>query len=125
MARIVLVVEDTDHVAALEIALSALNGIDVVVLRNGRQALRLIRSSCCDLAAVITDLHLPYVDGFELVRAIRAEVRYTRLPLVVISGDTEPDIAALVRSLGADAFFSKPYSPTAIRNSLEDLLNVK
>ena len=123
MVRTVLVVEDTDHVAPLEIALSALRGFAVRVLTNGREALELIRSNNLELAAVVTDLNLPFVDGFELIQAIRGENRYAALPIVVISGDTRADTPARVEALGADAFFAKPYSPAAIRNSLEVLLH--
>lgn len=123
MLRTLLVVEDTDHVMPLAIALSALQGFAVRVLTNGREALELIRSDSFDLAALVTDLHLPYVDGFELIEAVRRDGRYAELPIVVISGDAHPDTPARVEALGADAFFPKPYSPLAIRHSLEVLLH--
>jgi len=123
MARTVLIVEDSDNVAPLEIALASLNGIRVIVLPDGRQALALLRANSADFAAVITDLHLPDVDGFELIEAIRADQRYSRLPIVVVSGDSHPDVPNRLRHLGADAFFSKPYSPAEIRQTLEGLLH--
>ncbi len=122
MARTILVIEDGDTAAPLEIALAALDGMKVVILPNGREALRLISSNGVDLAAVITDLHLPQVDGFELIQALRDDARYARMPIIVISGDTNPDTPARVRILGADAFFEKPYSPAEIRHTLEGLL---
>ena len=125
MSRTVLVVEDADGIAPLEMSLASLEGVTVLVLSSGRDALQLIRSVSLELAAVITDLHLPYVDGFELIEEIRKQHRYATLPVLVISGDTRPETPARVRRLGANAFFAKPYSPGAIRHSLEDLLHEK
>ena len=123
MAQTVLIVEDDENVAPLEIALANLKGLRVLVLRNGREAADFLRRSSTELAAVITDLQLPYVDGFELIEIIRGQARYSDLPIVVLSGDSHPDTPERLRLLGANAFFSKPYSPSDVRHTLEDLLN--
>jgi two-component system chemotaxis response regulator CheY len=124
MPGTVLIVEDRDSVAPLEIALASIKGIAIQIASNGRDALRLLAAPSVQLAAVITDLHLPYVDGFELIATIRTHERYSRLPIVVVSGDGHPDTPERVRHLGADAFFPKPYSPAEIRHRLEGLLHV-
>lgn len=125
MAHTVLIVEDSESIAPLEIALSALRGLHVRVFGNGRDALDFVRSSCIDLAAVVTDLHLPVMDGFRLIAMLRADSRYTNLPIVVLSGDSDPATPERLRLLGANAFFPKPYSPAKVRDTLEALLNGK
>lgn len=120
----ILIVEDSDNVAPLEIALAALDGVEVMLLANGRDAINLLRASSVRVAAVITDLHLPIVDGYELIRTIRADTRYARLPIVVVSGDSHLELPERLRDLGADAFFTKPYSPAEIRHTLKELLHV-
>ena len=122
MAQTVLIVEDDENVAPLEVALANMDGLRVLILKNGREAADFCRNSI-DLAAVITDLQLPYVDGFELIEIIRAQARYSDLPIVVLSGDSHPDTPERLRLLGANAFFPKPYSPSDVRHTLEDLLN--
>ena len=123
MAQTVLIVEDDENVAPLEIALANMRGLRVLVLKNGRDAADFLRRNSIELAAVITDLQLPYVDGFELIEIIRGQARYSDLPIVVLSGDSHPDTPERLRSLGANAFFPKPYSPSDVRHTLEDLLN--
>ncbi len=103
----VLIVEDEDNATPLEIALGALDGVKVVILANGREAIELLRLPSMNIAAVITDLHIPHVDGFELIKTIRADKRYSHLPVVVVSGDTHPEVPERLRTLGADAFFSE------------------
>jgi len=125
MPRTILVVEDCDNAAPLEIALTAMTGIEVLTLRNGNEAVKLIHNGAVDLAAVVTDLNLPHADGFEIIRAVRHDERYSQLPVLVISGDSHPDTPLQVRLSGANAFFPKPYSPTEIRQLLEDLLHAQ
>lgn len=121
--QIVLIVEDGDDIAPLEIALAALDGVKVVSVENGRDAIDFLRIASKTIAAVVTDLHLPHVDGFELIRAIRADRRHSSLPIVVVTGDSQPDLPERLRTLGADAFFLKPYSPAEIRQLLKELLH--
>jgi CheY-like chemotaxis protein len=119
----VLIVEDEDSATPLEIALAALDGVKVMILANGQEAVDLLRLPSMQIAAVVTDLHLPHVDGYELVRTIRADTRYSHVPIVVVSGDSHPEVPERLRTLGADAFFPKPYSPAEIRKTLRGLLN--
>ena len=120
----ILIVEDTDNATPLEIALSTLDGLETRMVSNGRDALAFLHSHSENLAAIVTDLHLPFVDGFEIVAAVRSHHRYSKLPIVVVSGDNHPESFNRVRGLGANACFSKPYSPTEVRRTLEDLLHV-
>ena len=71
----------------------------------------------------MTDLNLPFVDGFALIEAVRGNQRYSRLPIVVVSGDSHPETPERLRRLGANAYFPKPYSPAEIKRTLESLLN--
>lgn len=124
MTPTILIVEDSDNVTPLEIALAALDGMKVVALTNARDAISLLHAATIEIVAVVTDLHLPHVDGFELIEAIRGDDRYSRLPILVVSGDSHPETPERLRVLGADAFFAKPYSPAEIRHTLKGLLHV-
>jgi len=125
MARTVLIVEDLDQSASmLEIALAPIPGIEIVHARSGQQALQLLDSrDPRAFACLVTDLHMPGVDGFELIERVRSNPRCQRLPIVVLSGDTDPATPNRIARLGADAYFPKPYSPAEVRKKVEDLLN--
>jgi len=124
MQQTVLIVEDNEDAAApLEVALEGMLGIRVQLFSSAREALRMLTSTPDQVAALITDLHLPSMDGFELIKQIRGDQRYAALPIVVVSGDTHPDTLERLFRLGADAYFPKPYSPTEIRHKLESLID--
>jgi CheY-like chemotaxis protein len=122
VARTVLIVEDSDTSAdTLEIALLSVPGVSITHAATGRTAWQLIQNQ--GVAAIITDLHMPHMDGFELIERVRANDGAAHLPIIVISGDSDPKTPERVRRLGADAYFAKPYSPAAVRETLERLLH--
>jgi CheY-like chemotaxis protein len=63
------------------------------------------------------------MNGFELIEYIRGDRRYARVPIVVVSADTDPETPQRSFRLGASAYFSKPCSPVAVRKTLEQLLH--
>lgn len=75
------------------------------------------------VCALVTDLNMPVLDGFELIARIRSDQRYIGLPIIVVSGDIDPATPERVTRLGVDAFFAKPYSPAIVQRALENLLN--
>jgi DNA-binding response OmpR family regulator len=121
MTRTVLVVEDTDLCDALEVALAKVPDVRVRTVATAEEALRWLAEE--DVCALVTDLHLPHMDGFELIEAVRAHPRRASLPILVISGDSDPRTPARLAGLGANAYFSKPYSPAEVRSRLEQLLD--
>jgi DNA-binding response OmpR family regulator len=125
MGRTVLIVEDTAHsTSTLEVALLTVADIDVVVAADGRQALEFLNHPGeTGPRVLVTDLNMPRLDGFELIERVRRDRRYERLPIIVLSGDTDPRTPERLRRLGADAFFTKPYSPGEVRAKIEELLD--
>jgi len=124
MSRIVLIVEDTEYCATLlEVALLSLPDIELRVASTAQEALKLLDNKNANIAAMVTDLHLPRIDGFDLIARVRSLPRHNRLPILVISGDSDLNTPERLRSLGADAYLPKPYSPAEVRLTLERLLN--
>lgn len=123
----VLIVEDAETCAStLEIALTSIAGLEVSLAASGLEAWRVLETDAADpVGAVVTDLHMPQMDGFELIARMRADARHQGTPVVVLSGDSAPETLERVRRLGAAAYFEKPYSPAAVREKLEQLLHAK
>jgi two-component system chemotaxis response regulator CheY len=124
MRRTVLIVDDSYSCGdTLALALADLPDLDVHMVASAQEALVLVDT--IPLAAVVTDLHMPRIDGFELIRRIRARPQFAGVPIFVISGDSDSETPARLRRLGADAFFAKPFSPHAVRQALEQFLYAK
>jgi CheY-like chemotaxis protein len=127
MQRIILIVEDNALcIEPLEVALLPRSDLEVRIVPTAHEALDFLASSERPIAAIVTDLHLRLsrIDGFELIERVRAQPSFARLPVIVISGDSSPETPDRVQALGA-AYFTKPYSPGAVRQALEQLLDVQ
>ena len=124
-SRTVLIVEDMGPCATtLEIAFLAIPDIAISIASSGQEALELLRGAeGGKVCALVTDLNMSRVDGFELIEQVRADQRHGRLPVIVVSGDTDPHTPERLHRLGADAYFVKPYSPAQVRQKLEELIN--
>ena len=121
--KTILIVEDSEACGeTLQIALESIPGVRTMVLRSPGAALATLRNNDHDIAALVTDLHMPVNNGFEIMREFRAVERYLGRPVLLISGDSDPLLPQRALENGADAFFSKPYSPAAVRRKLEQLL---
>lgn len=122
MHRLVLIADDSDHLAAtLEVALSGLPGTEVVTAPDGLSALEMLEAGV-SITALVTDLQMPRMDGFELIRRVRADSRLASIPIIAVSGDSDPGTPARALKLGADAFFSKPFSPAGLVKRLARLM---
>ena len=121
--RLVLIVEDSrDCAETLQIAFEALAGVEVAICSSARNLWPILERDGARIGAIVTDLHLSETNGLEIIRAIRADRRVSRIPIVMISGDSDPRISQVALSSGASAYFAKPYSPSAVRKKLEELL---
>jgi CheY-like chemotaxis protein len=125
MPDTVLIVDDCASLATpLEIALSHLPDVRILTLSSVMDALKILSDARYHVTAVVTDLNLPLMNGLELLDRIRSHQQYSRIPVVVVTGDSNPLTRTQAIQRGASAYFPKPYSPATIRQELERLLNV-
>ena len=122
--RTVLIVEDSENNAeTLEIALSGIPRLSVLMAFSGAEALRILAAGTPAIDAIITDLNMPRMDGFEMIHRIRGDVRLKMTPIIVVSADTHYTTAERLELMGVEAFFPKPYSPAKVRRKLEQVLD--
>src|SRR6266536_2141272 len=98
-------------------------GHRVTATVDGRQALELLATDGFD--AVLLDIVMPEVDGFEVLRRMKADPRLRHLPVIVIT--SIDDVASAVRciELGADDYLTKPFDPILLRARLNAGLTKK
>lgn len=124
MQQTVLIVEDAETCSSiLEIIFSAIRGLNVVTASNAERAWELLGKETEPIRAIVTDLHMPGMDGYELMDRVRSHPVHGRVPIIVITGCTDIDAPQQARQHGADAVFMKPYSPARVREKLEQLLS--
>jgi DNA-binding response OmpR family regulator len=120
----VLVVEDDDHISQVLKFMLERQGYRVVHLADGRAAVSHVESSVVPPDLVLLDVMLPYVDGFEIVRLIRAQPAWAAVPVLMLTAkNTERDT---VRALdaGANDFVIKPFQPNELLARVRRFLKV-
>ena len=121
---VVLIVEDSENSAAmLEIAFLGIPGLDVLMAPSAVEAWRILHGGSGAVGAIVTDLNMPRMDGYELIRRVRADERLSGVPIIVVSADTDPATPQRIAALGVEAFFPKPFSPAMVRRKLEQILD--
>ena len=102
----ILVVEDDLNMQELLREILTSEEYDVVTACDGREARTQIYSETPDL--ILTDLHLPGMDGLELLEKVRGDLSTRDVPVVFITGVESTDAAIQAFNLGADDYISKP-----------------
>lgn len=110
--RRVLIVDDDPASRMLFSFDLQLEGLLVLEAADGASGLTRALSECPDL--VVTDVMMPGLNGFQLAEALRADERTRQIPLIFVSGETEPESAARADDLGALAYLTKPLDPGAL-----------
>lgn len=121
MVTLLLVDDSKWSVIALEVALLKLPGISVLYAESGQSAWSLLEQHAVD--AIVTDLQMPVMDGFELIARVRGTPATQAIPIIVVSADSSTEAQERARQLGANSYFVKPCSPSAVRLKLEELLD--
>jgi len=85
---------------------------------DGQEALSILDSNQMD--ALLLDIHMPNIDGFETLSIIRKEKKYKDLPIIVITSDEVEKKKSF--SLGADAFLPKPFRLNQLEKEVYSLL---
>jgi signal transduction histidine kinase/CheY-like chemotaxis protein/HPt (histidine-containing phosphotransfer) domain-containing protein len=119
--RLILVAED--NLTNQKVILLQLNllGFSADVAGNGRDALQCWRS--CPYALLLTDLHMPEMDGYELARAIRAaEASSRHVPIIALTANALIGEADRCRAAGMDDYLSKPTPASELKAMLEKWL---
>ena len=116
----ILVVEDQDSIRRMIEALVQARGYQVMAASSGVKALDLASVEPPDL--VLLDLTMPgQFDGFEVCRRLRAEAATRSIPIIVITALDDDGARTRATEAGANAFYTKPFSPIALLKEIERL----
>ena len=116
----VLVVDDSSTARLFARRLiERIPGFRVVTASDGKEALAVLAKESC--AVVVTDLHMPGMDGLELVEAIAD--RFPLVPVVLMTAQGNEDIAVKALQSGAASYVPKRALEAELANTLERVLN--
>ncbi|MFH1791292.1 MAG: response regulator transcription factor [Candidatus Omnitrophota bacterium] len=116
----ILLVEDEKNIAKLVKYNLEKAGFECDIAVSGEKALEYLDNSAFD--AVILDIMLPKMNGFEVCRTIRADERFTSIPVLMLTAKGEEVDRVVGFELGADDYIIKPFSPRELVLRLKAVL---
>ncbi len=116
----ILVVDDSaTSRAPLRVALLA-KGATVIEAENGKEGLWRARTQKVDL--ILSDIHMPVMDGLQMIRELRQLHGHAHTPIFVLTSDASGQRAAEGKNAGANGWLVKPVDPNLIWKVVEKAL---
>ncbi|MBN8530484.1 MAG: response regulator [Alphaproteobacteria bacterium] len=109
MTKKVLAVDDSKTMREMVSFTLKGAGYEVMEAEDGKAALAMLGGVKVD--AVITDLNMPNMNGFELIRALRADASYKFTPILMLTTESEGAKKEEGKSAGATGWIVKPFNP--------------
>ncbi len=119
MATRVLIAEDEPNIVESLTFLLRRAGYDVASVLDGEEALAQLRTHPPDL--MILDLMLPRRNGFEVLKAVKANPALRSLPVLVLTAKGQPQDRKRAEEIGVGAFMTKPFSNREIMDEVRRL----
>jgi two-component system, chemotaxis family, chemotaxis protein CheY len=109
MAKRILVVDDSPVIRQVEQAVLTKAGYEVVCATGGGDGVTQMDTAAFNL--ILTDLHMPDLDGVSLIRHARASMRHRLTPIVMITTESKDTKKQEGKAAGATAWMVKPFTP--------------
>lgn len=119
MPKRVLLAEDEPNIVESLTFLLERAGFEVAVESDGRQALDAALDNVPDV--MILDVMLPELDGYEILRRLRADRRAEALPVLMLTAKGQREDRQTAFDCGADLFITKPFANAEIIEAVEQL----
>lgn len=109
MSKTIMTVDDATTMRRMIAFALKPTGHAVVEAPDGKAALEMARARQVDL--VITDVNMPNMGGLELTRELRAIPSYARVPIILLTTESDPEMKNKGRAAGATGWIVKPFNP--------------
>jgi DNA-binding response OmpR family regulator len=118
MADLVLIVDDDEAVQTMLYKVIRSNALDAHTASSGEQALQMVKTKQYDL--ILLDVNMRGMDGFEVVRKLRADG--VKTPIIIVSGRQEDYDTLYGLDIGADDYVTKPFNPVVLGAKVKALI---
>lgn len=107
MGKVILAVDDEEHILELLVYNLESNGFRVLTADSGEKGIEILRKEAVDL--LLLDIMLPGIDGMEMLKRIRKDPDTAELPVIMLTAKSEEINKVLGLEVGADDYISKPF----------------
>jgi CheY-like chemotaxis protein len=116
----ILVVDDCQTTRKLLGIYLRAKGYEVVTAENGLDAIEKLGKDSINL--VLTDLNMPYMDGIELIKTLRADPNWTNMPVLMVTTEADPEEREKALEVGANGYLNKPVTADMVSFHIRNIL---
>jgi two-component system chemotaxis response regulator CheY len=120
MAKTVLIVDDSESIREVVNFTLQNEGYDVLVAVDGVDALQYLDGRHLDI--IITDLHMPNLDGLGLIRKVREMESYRHIPILFLTTESQTEKKMEAKNAGATGWIIKPFVPAKLLDAISRVL---
>lgn len=120
MSKIILIVDDSESIREVVSFTLENEGYNVLVGVDGKDALKFLDGRPIDL--IITDLHMPEMDGIELIKNVRVMDAYKHIPILFLTTESQAAKKMEAKEAGATGWIIKPFVPAKLLAALKKVL---
>ena len=117
----VLVADDDPAILRLVTTILEKEGFAVVGTRDGREAYKALQDDS-NFTAAVFDVVMPNISGPELVRYMRTEKRFNKIPVMMMTAEQDPKLSSDSFAAGAVVFLPKPFTTAQLQTMLRMLV---
>ena len=121
MKKVILVADDSPSIRKFVSFALAMKGFEIISAADGMEALEKLPNERVNL--IITDLNMPNLDGFELIKAIRNNEGFKDIPIIILSSLSGSEEIQRGMEIGANSYLVKPFDPKRIAYEVSKYLN--
>jgi len=118
--KTILIVDDSEFVRSYHSHILEQAHFQVITAVDGSDGLEKLFANACDL--VLTDINMSNMDGYEFIRRVRADQRYSSLPIIIMSTESEGKDRMKGFEVGANLYLVKPSAPEMIVENIRMIL---
>jgi DNA-binding response OmpR family regulator len=123
LSRTILVVDDEPNARSLLRLILVRAGFEVLVAQDGYEALNEVEDKIPD--AMILDIMMPGIDGFEVCEKLRSDERTANLPIIMLSARADPESVNKGLQVGATKYLTKPVTPELLTKHVREVLSIE
>ena len=118
--KTILIVDDSEFVRSYHSYILEEADFEVITAVDGSDGLEKLYTNSCDL--VLSDINMSNMDGYEFIRRVRADKKYSALPIIIVSTESESMDKMKGFEAGANLYMVKPSSPEMMIENIRMIL---
>ena len=120
--KTILIVDDSEFVRSYHSYILEQALFHVITAVDGSDGLEKLYTNSCDL--VLTDINMSNMDGYEFIRRVRADPKYSSVPIIIVSTESESKDKMKGFLAGANLYIVKPSSPEMMVENVHMVMNM-